>query len=135
MIQKVFIAWESKVIAGGFLSLISFFFDSLQRDALVALLILIIMDFFSALLAAYNSNEPIRSSKVFRTALKIVVYFSLVSAGFFTEKAVPLGVIDEILIGFLCVTELISMLENVGKAGYAIPTGLLNTLKDYKSKR
>ena len=93
------------------------------------------MDFFSAILAAYKKGKPIRSSKVFNTAMKIAVYFSLVSAGFIAEKAIPIGIIDDILIGFLVVTELISILENAGQAGYAIPTGLLNTLKDFKSKR
>lgn len=132
---KIFAAWQTKAITGTFLGLASFFFDALQRDALLALLALIIMDFFSAILAAYKSNEPIRSSRVFHTALKIVVYFSIVSAGYIAEKAIPIGLIDEILIGFLVVTELISILENTSKAGYSTPSGLLNTLKDFKSKR
>lgn len=135
MMQKIFTAWQSKLAAGGFLSFFSFFFDALQRDALVALLALIIIDFFSALLAAYNSNESIKSAKIFRTALKIVVYFSLVSAGFLAEHTVAIGIIDELILGFLAVTELISILENAGKAGYAVPKGLLNTLKDYKNKK
>lgn len=133
--SKIFLAWQSKAITGSFLALISFFFDALQQEALLALLILILMDFFSALLAAYKTDQPIRSSHIFHTALKIGVYFSLVSAGFIAEKAVPIAVIDEVLIGFLVVTELISILENAGRAGYAIPLGLLNTLKDFKSKR
>lgn len=135
LVSKVFAAWHFKAVTAGFFVLASFFFDALQRDALLALLALIIFDFFSAVLAAYKTNEPIRSSKIFNTALKIVVYFSLVSAGFVAEHAIPIGLIDEVLLGFLCVTELISILENVSKAGYATPTGLLNTLKDYKSKR
>lgn len=132
---KIFVAWETKALSGFSLAVLSFFFDTLQKDALIALLSLIIFDFFSAVLAAYKSGEPIRSSRVFHTALKITVYFSLVSAGFMAEKAIAIGIIDEVLLGFLVVTELISIIENTGKAGYAIPTGLLNTLKDFKSKR
>lgn len=133
--HKIIAAWHSKAIVGAALAFIGFFFDKLQGEALIALLCLILMDFFSALLAAYKSGEPIRSSRIFHTALKIVVYFALVSAGFMAEKAVAIGVIDEVIMGFLVVTELISILENAGRAGYAVPTGLLNTLKDYKSKR
>lgn len=133
--HKIVVAWQTKSIAGAALAFIGFFFDRLQGEALIALLCLVLMDFFSALLAAYKTDEPVRSSRIFQTALKIVVYFSLVSAGFMAEKAVAIGVIDEVIMGFLVVTELISILENVGRAGYAVPTGLLNTLKDYKSKR
>lgn len=135
ILNKLVVAWQTKAITGGFLALASFFFDALHRDALLALLVLIIMDFFSAILAAYKTGEPIRSSRVFHTALKITVYFSLVSAGYIAERGIPIGVIDEILLGFLVVTELISILENVSRAGYSTPSGLLNTLKDFKSKR
>lgn len=133
--NKIFAAWQSKAIVGSVIATFLYFFDTLQKEALLALLILILFDFFSAILAAYRTDQPIRSSRIFHTALKIVVYFSLVSAGFIAEKAIPIGVVDEIIIGFLVVTELISILENAGRAGYAIPTGLLNTLKDFKSKR
>lgn len=135
IMQKIFFAWQTKIVSGIGLTILSFMFDALQRDALLALLILIIIDFFSALLAAYNTDEAIRSAKIFRTALKIVVYFLLVSAGFLAERAIPLGIIDEIILGFLVATELISVLENAARAGYAVPTGLLNTLKDFKMKK
>ena len=135
LMQKIVLAWQSKFITGLFFVVTSFFFDALQKDALLALTALIVIDFFTALLAAYKSGEPVRSAKVFRTALKMVVYFTLVSAGFLAEKAIAIGVIDEIILGFLVATELISVLENTAKAGYAVPTGLLNTLKDFKMKK
>jgi len=135
LLTRIVESWNIKLLTGVGLSVVTFLFDALQRDALLALLILIIMDFFTALLAAYKTGESVQSAKIFRTALKITVYFGLVSSGFVAEKAIPIGIIDEILLGFLVVTELISILENVSKAGYATPTGLLNTLKDYKNKK
>lgn len=134
-LKKLVAGWHLKMFTGGFLAVTSFLFDSLQRDAMLALLVLIIMDFFSAILASYKCDEPISSARLFNTALKIAVYFALVSAGFISETAIGITIIDEILIGFLVVTELISILENVNKAGYPTPTGLLNILKDYKSKK
>ncbi|MCK5018420.1 MAG: phage holin family protein [Candidatus Peribacteraceae bacterium] len=124
-----------KFTAGVSFSFVSFLFDSLQREALIALLVLIVFDFFSALLVSYKLGEAIHSSKVFRTALKTTVYFVLISAGFLVEKAIPIGMIDDIIIGFLAVTELISIMENAAKAGYSTPKGLLNTLRDYNKKK
>lgn len=135
LVAKIVHNWVGKFIAGTGLSILSFCFDSLQREALIALLILIIIDFFSALLVSYKTGETIQSSKVFRTALKTTVYFVLISAGFLAEKAIPMGMIDDIIIGFLAVTELISIMENASRAGYVIPRGLLNSLKNFNKKK
>ena len=135
LVAKIVHNGIGKFVAGTGLSLVSFLFDSLQREALLALLTLITIDFFSALLVSYKTGETIQSSKIFRTALKTTVYFVLISAGFLAEKAIPVGMIDDIIIGFLVVTELISIMENASKAGYMIPRGLLNSLKDFNNKK
>lgn len=133
--QRIIQVWELKLLTGISISIVAFFFDALQRDALIALLILIIIDFFSAVVVAYRNHEDITSARVFRTALKIVVYFSMVSAGFLAEKAVPLSILDDIILGFLVLTELVSILENFGKAGYAIPVKLLKRIREYKNEK
>jgi toxin secretion/phage lysis holin len=135
LVVKAFEGWTTKLAAGVVFSVGSFFFDSLHTDALYALFALIIFDFLAALLAAYRGRVPIESRKVFKTALKIAVYFGVVSAAYITETAVPISLIDEVILGFLVVTELISILENAAKAGFAVPTGLLRVLTDYKNKQ
>lgn len=82
------------------------------------------------------SGHEITSSKVFRTSIKIVLYFMMVSAGHLTEMIVGLDFkIDEILLMFLSVTEFISIIENIGKMGFSVPQNLLNKLKDFKESK
>lgn len=135
LVQKVFaFFWEKLVI--GLLAVPVIFFNQAQHKAMVALLLLIIFDFLSAILVAKKNGEQIESAKIFRTALKVMVYFVMVSAGHLTNVAIGVSLyLDTVLIGFLAVTELISILENFGKAGYAVPQQLLNQLYEYKNRR
>ncbi len=115
----------------------TFAFDSLQQQGLLALLILIIVDFLTALANAYHKKIEIQSRKVFVTAVKIIIYFGLIAAGNMTEYAIPVlsGIIDETLLAFLALTELISILENIGKLGFAVPKKLLNKLEELKDEK
>lgn len=127
-------AWV-KFLASSGLVFLSFFFDALQKEAMLAVLILILFDFITGLEAAIKTKTAIKSSKIFRSAVKVAMYFLLISAGFMAEKAVPLiSMIDETIISFLAVTELISILENTSKSGYAIPTALVEKLKKISNK-
>ena len=110
----------------------TFFFDELHTEALIALFFLIIADFVFGIVASFKTGVEIKSAKILRSALKRIAYFAMVSAGFLTETA-GLGFLplDETIIGFLAVTELISILENVANMGYGIPKRLLNKLKSY----
>lgn len=135
LITKACTHYWSKIVASGILVILSFFFDSAQKEAMLALFVLVILDFISAIFAAVKTGECIKSSKIFRTAIKLVVYFIIIAAAYKTESTVPLSFLDETVIGFLTVTELISLLENFGKAGYAVPTILIDKLKDFKDKK
>lgn len=124
-----------KAIASGFFIAIEFLFDSLQKQAMIAIIVLITIDFISGLYASLKSGQKIQSSKIRRTAFKVAAYFLLISAGFVAEKAVPIQIIDDTIISFLAATELISILENMSLAGYAIPIKLLDSLKNLISKK
>lgn len=135
LLQKVVhFFWEKLLI--GLLTVPVILFNQGQTKAMTALLILIVFDFFSAVLVAKKNGEPIESAKVFRTGLKIVVYFVMISAGHLTNVAVgQFFPLDTVIIGFLAVTELISIMENAGKAGYAVPQQLLNQLYEYRNRK
>lgn len=137
LIKQVLTYPLEKTILGLFLAVGTFFFDGILMKALVALLALIIIDFLSSVFAAYRTGEKIESHKAFRTALKITIYFGLVASARITEYTLadPLNFLDEVLIGFLAVTEFISILENAGRLGCAVPQRLLNTLKEFKAKQ
>jgi len=122
---------EGKAIAGFFVSIATFFFDPAHYLAMVALFILVLIDFAFGVAASRYTGDPIRSSKVIRTAIKMVVYFSLIAAARITEHTLPLSLLDETVTGFLAATELISILENTGRMGYAVPQKVVQLLGDF----
>jgi phage-related holin len=118
-----------KLFAAVTLVMLRFLFDSLNQSALVAVFVLILMDTLTGILAAYRRGELIQSHKILRTAIKLAVYFVLISAGFVAEKAIPVPVIDETIIAALAFTELLSILENTARAGFTIAAVLVEKLK------
>lgn len=127
-----------KVAMGLFIALLNFLFDGVLADAMVAVFLLCLFDFATAIMALRKDpKEMIKSAKVWRTAAKLGVYFMLISAGRISEIATSnvIPILDETIIGFLAVTELISILENIGKMGYAIPHKLLKKLSDYRDEK
>lgn len=71
------------------------------------------------------------------TAGKVAAYFTLISAGNLAEHGTQnyIPFLDETIIGFLCATELLSILENTGRMGYAVPQKLINKLSQYKNSK
>jgi len=134
--QELFSDIWLKCIGASSYFIFSFFFDETRVMALFGLLALIIFDFLTGFIGAKFSGHEITSSKVFRTSIKIVLYFMMVSAGHLTEMIDGLDFrIDEILIVFLSVTEFVSIIENIGKMGFSVPQNLLNKLKDFKESK
>lgn len=127
--------WLVKVLAAASLVVLHFFFDGAQNVAMFGVFMLIIMDFITGVAAAAAEGHPIISRKILRTAIKITAYFLAISAGHFTETAVPLPFIDDTIIAFLAATELVSILENLGRSGYAMPRHLLDKLKEFSSSK
>jgi len=112
---------------GGFL----FGFENLL--SLQALLVLVALDFITGLCSAKISREEIQSKKAVKSAFKVAIYGLLVSAAHLTETIAPgTTFMVETMATFLALTELISILENVGKMGFAIPKRLLNKLHEWR---
>lgn len=116
--------------------LVQFHFGDISRPLLSALFMLIIFDFLTGIWAANQTGEKIKSAKIFRTAWKFVLYFMVVSAGYFTELVIGSDLfISKTIMIFLAITELISIFENTEKGGYPMPNGLFNKLKDLIKKK
>lgn len=135
LLVKICEHWLLKSVLSVLFVISTFIFDPSMHTELWALLALIVMDTFTALIAATKNNIPIESRKVFKSAVKTVVYFLLVAAGYVTEYVIPIPYIDQIVIGFLALTELVSIIENFGKCGYSVPTHLLAQLKKLKNEK
>lgn len=125
-----------KTFTAIFLYIYGFFFDPTQNHAHVALFFLILFDFVTGVKAAKHANEPIRSSKIRHTAVKISAYFTMIAGAHLAESGLPsfLQVLDETVTGFLLVTELKSLLENMQKIGYETPKKLIDKLSEFKKK-
>jgi toxin secretion/phage lysis holin len=134
--QELFSNLWLKCIGASSYFIFSFFFDEGRIIALFALLFLTIFDFLTGFIGAKMSGVEITSSKVFRTSIKILLYFMMVSAGHIIGTIIGFDFkLDDILLVFLAVTEFISILENIGKMGFSVPQNLLNKLKDLKESK
>jgi toxin secretion/phage lysis holin len=123
------------VFAGAYVAL-SFVFDLGQGGALLALFLLVLIDFATGISAAKFLGEPIRSSKIKHTAIKMTAYFVVIAGAHLAEHGLTkyLAIIDETVLAFFLLTELISLLENMGRLGVQTPQKLLNQLKNQQKK-
>ncbi len=114
-------------------------FGRIDVAVLIGVGVLTVFDMITAIAREYKLVNPITSKKAIKTPLKMVVYGIMISAGYVTESVIGLHSINlpiaETIAGFIAVTELISILENVGRMGYVIPAKLLNTLEQYTKKQ
>lgn len=127
------------LIATGFVGF-HFLFDDALEVEMIALFFLILADFLFAIAHAYKDPDNyIQSRKIIRTAYKFILYFGLVATAHITELALPdlfiLEGIDETIIAFLAVTEMISILEHASNFGFDIPKKLLGRLKVFRDSK
>lgn len=127
-----------KVIFSLPLGSISMFLLGQDGDKILyTLTFLVVFDFFTGIGAAYKVGEPIESRKCFKSALKLVLYLLLVAAGGMVDGVVPgtYLVAQNTVLAFLAITEFISILENTGRMGYAVPQKLLNRLVEFREAK
>lgn len=127
----------TKGIFGVFSYIYSFIFDPLKTDLYIAIVVLIFFDFITAIVATYKTKEEISSAKASRTLLKLVVYGILTSSAVLVDKFIfESGQLFAIVtLGFIAITEFISIMENIGRTGFVIPNKLLNKAKEIVSEQ
>lgn len=114
---------------------IAFLFGDFHTQGLIAITMLMTFDTILGMMAAWHEGSSITSRRFSRVVQKGVVYFMAISAGYFADLTIGWQVIQSTMIAFIGATELISILENMGRMGYATPKKLLNQLKDFKSEK
>lgn len=98
-------------------------FDSI----LIALLILMCLDYFTGILKAIYKKEL--SSKIgFQGIIKKLLIITIVSVSVLCERDFGIPTVREITIMFFCVNEGISILENAVEMGVKIPEKLKEAL-------
>lgn len=131
--------WEfalTKIILTMSSSIFVFAFGVNHAVIMKALIFIIIIDFITGIWSARVSGEHITSRRAVKSAYKLVMYGLLVAGAHLTEVIIPgTTYLEDIVTSFLAVTELISILENAGRMGYAIPKKLLKKLQDYRDEQ
>jgi len=127
-----------KATAAAIVSLFAYFFDVGLYPAMLALLTLSLLDLLTAFLArGENPVEPF-SRPIRKTAHKIAGYFVSISSVFIlakivsTDIGIDLTVLDNMLVWFFVIHEVVSIIENLNKAGIPIPVPFLDKLKKVK---
>ena len=116
-----------------FLTVFHFLFGMNSERILLMVTILVTFDFITGVIASHKSGLSIESRRSLKSVLKLVMYGVLASAAHLTETIIPgTTFINEATIAFLALTELISIIENVGRMGYAVPQRLLNQLGEWR---
>lgn len=126
-----------KCVAGGALVVAEFFIDGVLAKSMIALFCLIMFDWITGVAAAKKTGHTIKSSKIVRTPVKLAIYFMLITCARIAEFSLPefVSFLDETVLAFLVLTEFISILENTGRLGYAIPTKLLSKLVSLRDEK
>lgn len=128
-----------KCVSVATIILANMFFGDVDGAVLLGVGVLTVMDFITAIMREYKLGRKIESRKIVKTAVKLFVYGLMISASFITEAVVGIKAfnmpITEIMSTFIAVTELVSILENVGDMGYVVPKKLLGALKDFTDKK
>lgn len=130
ILVRLFENFDVKLFVTGVLSVTSFLIGDLYTDAVLAVIMLLIFDTCTGVLAAYIEKQVITSKRFGSSVLKSILYLVAISAGHFVDQSIPGQLAQYSTIAFVAVTEFISIIENIGRMGYKTPQKLLNQLKE-----
>lgn len=113
-----------------------FLFGNLWWAAISAVVMLMVFDTLTGIMASLHEGKSISSAKFSRALLKSIVYLTAISAGYYADTTIPnFDFIQGTMIAFVGITEFISILENIGRMGFATPKKLLDGLKEYRDSK
>lgn len=125
----------SKFIASGAFVAFAFLFGCALKPVIIGLVTLMIIDLVTGIGSSFARGEAIESRRMLKSSTKLVVYGLFLSAGHITSSIVPeAGFLDTAVASFLALTEFVSIIENIGLMGFAIPQKLLNQLSVLRGK-
>ena len=105
-------------------------------DALAALVVAMLIDYVSGVIAAYiNPTLSLNSQRGFRGILKKIMILLLVSLGHVLDTAMHQQIICIAVTYFFLGNEGLSIIENAAKSGVPIPNKLRSTLEQLQSEK
>ena len=97
-----------------------------------ALMILVIIDFLTGIICSFRNGKKITSFGMTRTIKKVMLYaFFMISVHQLYRITLYLNWIQIFAITFLAITELLSIIENLSRAGILIPKWVTKRLTKY----
>ena len=125
--------WGTITGAVGVLS--SYIFGA-WNDALEALIVAMLIDYVSGVLAAYvNPNLALNSQRGFRGICKKIMILLLVCLAHFMDSATGQAVICTAVIWFFLGNEGLSIVENAAKMGLPVPGKLKAALEQLATEK
>lgn len=122
-----------KVVVAQLFLLLAWTFNG-EYQILGAVYTLILIDTVTGVIIA-SKNKEVSSRGFFRSPTKCLVYFTMLMVSRLVDKSLPLKVASPIMDAFLVTTEAVSILENLSKLGYPVPTFLVNKLKTFYEQK
>lgn len=105
-------------------------------DAMEALLVLMVIDYVTGLLAAYICPTlKLNSQRGFRGICKKIMIILLIVLAHELEKATGIPAVQSIVVWFFIGNEGLSILENSAKAGVPVPAKLRETLEQLSNEK
>jgi len=130
---KIFNLFHLKMIFAFFMICFSWIFEG-DYQILISLYALVLIDTITGVW--YTAKQQnITSRGFFKAARKSFVYFLLIIVARIVDKHTPIDVASSIMQAFLIGTEAFSILENINKLGFPVPTKLVKLLKIYYDKK
>lgn len=106
------------------------------NDAMEALLVLMVIDYATGLLAAYICPTlKLNSQRGFRGICKKIMIILLIVLAHELEKATGIPAVQSIVVWFFIGNEGLSILENSAKAGVPVPAKLRETLEQLSNEK
>lgn len=125
-----------KMVWSVLITIMGYLVGAQHFEMIYALMFLAMIDFITGLFSAKINGLEITSKKSMRSASKFVVYILFIAAAHLSESILPGETFFEnIVTSFLALTEFISIIENIGGMGFAIPQQLLNKLRKYRDEQ
>lgn len=118
-----------KQISLWLVSLTGYLLGENNYSLLQVLLVFIFVDWVTGIIAAYQNGISIKSSKLPRSGVKLIVYFFLISIAHLFGEVFQLPNIEKLLIAYYIATEALSIAENADKLGFPLPTWLQKAIK------
>lgn len=101
--------------------------------ALKVLVMFVVCDYFTGMVAAWHEKKLDSNVGLFGIAKKVLLFVP-VALGYWLDQALGAEILRNLAIFFYIANEGLSILENLGRIGIAVPPPLLEALQQLKDK-